>query len=384
MVVSVNAGELAPEVDEGRHLVHPVLLGVPRVVHLDHGDVQSICFVVYLLQSFDCLVAFNTVVFIKVDSHKFVFIKKFFQQLSVHFFNLIFCLKYILGRQPLQDPLSVHEIAIKHNGGHPSEINECWRVVDVVLPRRVWVVVLDKVDAKSVRLVVNLLQAFKNCVTLNALIIVEEDSYEGGSLEKLVEHAEVDGLYLVLKLPVVVVRQPFQHRIFRFEVTVKCKRVAVAEVYKSRESFDPVPLGQRRVFELDHLNSILIALVVNVLKLGDDLVTGAAVLLVEEDGEVLHLDHHRLQHRPSDQLNVRLNLHFDQPVENLLLNGEVSLIKVWNAFFEENKCRIRFHSNFLGEGSICCLHHGNPLFAHVVVDILQLCQGFQAAVTFLM
>ena len=77
-----------------------------------------------------------------------------------------------LGRQPLQDPLSVHEIAIKHNRGHPSEINQCRRVVDVVLPRRVWVVVLDKVDAKSVGLVVNLLQAFKNCVTLNALIIV--------------------------------------------------------------------------------------------------------------------------------------------------------------------------------------------------------------------
>ena len=77
-----------------------------------------------------------------------------------------------LGRQPLQDPLSVHEVAIKHNRGHPSEVDQSRRVVDVVLPRRVWVVVLDKVDAKSVRLVVNLLQAFKNCVTLNALIIV--------------------------------------------------------------------------------------------------------------------------------------------------------------------------------------------------------------------
>ena len=77
-----------------------------------------------------------------------------------------------LGRQPLQDPLSVHEVAVKHKGGHPSEVDQSRRVVDVVLPRRVWVVVLDKVDAKSVRLVVDLLQAFKNCVTLNALIIV--------------------------------------------------------------------------------------------------------------------------------------------------------------------------------------------------------------------
>ena len=144
------------------------------------------------------------------------------------------------------------------------------------------------------------------------------------------------------------------------------------------------PLGQRRVFELDHLNSILIALVVNVLKLGDDLVAGAAVLLVEEDGKVLHLDHHRLQHRPGDQLNVRLNLHFNQPVKNLFLDGEITLVQVWNAFFEEDKGWIRFHSNFLSEGSICRLHHGNPLFAHIVVNILQLCQGFQAAVTFLM
>ena len=183
--------------------------------------------------------------------------------------------------------------------------------------------------------------------------------------------------------------------------TVKCKRVAVAEVYESRESFDPIPssekcqymkdyvktgkpLGQRRVFELDHLNSILVALVVNVLKLGDDLVAGAAVLLVEEDGKVLHLDHHRLQHRPGDQLNVRLNLHFNQPVKNLFLNGEVSLIEVWNAFFEEDKGGISFHSDFLSEGGICRLHHSNPLFAHIVVNILQLCQGFQAAVTFLM
>ena len=63
-VVPVNAGELAPEVDEGRHLVHPVLLGVPSVVHLDHGDVQRVRFIVYLLQAFNCLVAFNTVVFI--------------------------------------------------------------------------------------------------------------------------------------------------------------------------------------------------------------------------------------------------------------------------------------------------------------------------------
>ena len=144
------------------------------------------------------------------------------------------------------------------------------------------------------------------------------------------------------------------------------------------------PLGQRRVFELDHLNSILVALVVNVLKLGDDLVAGAAVLLVEEDGKVLHLDHHRLQHRPGDQLNVRLNLHFNQPVKNLFLNGEISLVEVWNAFFEEDKGGISFHSDFLSEGGICRLHHSNPLFAHIVVNILQLCQGFQAAVTLLM
>ena len=143
------------------------------------------------------------------------------------------------------------------------------------------------------------------------------------------------------------------------------------------------PLGQRRVFELDHLDSVLVALVVNVLKLGDDLVAGAAVLLVEEDGEVLHLHHHRLQHRPGDQLDVRLNLHLNQPVKNLLLDGEISLVKVRNAFLEENKRRICLHSDFLREGGICRLHHRNPLFADIVVDVLQLGEGFQAAVAFL-
>ena len=63
-VVSVNAREFASEVDERRHLVDPVLLGVPRVVHLDHGDVQRVRFVVDLLQAFNCFVAFNTVVFV--------------------------------------------------------------------------------------------------------------------------------------------------------------------------------------------------------------------------------------------------------------------------------------------------------------------------------
>ena len=63
-VVSVNAREFASEVDERRHLVDPVLLGVPRVVHLDHGDVQRVRFVVDLLQAFNRFVAFNTVVFV--------------------------------------------------------------------------------------------------------------------------------------------------------------------------------------------------------------------------------------------------------------------------------------------------------------------------------
>ena len=87
------------------------------------------------------------------------------------------------------------------------------------------------------------------------------------------------------------VGRSFKKQYEALEFTVKCKRVAIAEVYKSRKSFDPVPkskkclyvrdlskmgipLGEWRVFELDHLNSILVALVVNVLQLGNDLVAG--------------------------------------------------------------------------------------------------------------
>ena len=61
---------------------------------------------------------------------------------------------------------------MENNRRHAPEINESRGVVDVVLPRRVRVVVLDKVDAERVRFVVDLLQAFQDGVTLNALIIV--------------------------------------------------------------------------------------------------------------------------------------------------------------------------------------------------------------------
>ena len=74
-VVSVNAREFASEVDERRHLVDPVLLGVPRVVHLDHGDVQRVRFVVDLLQAFNCFVAFNTVVFVWEKSDFYCIVK---------------------------------------------------------------------------------------------------------------------------------------------------------------------------------------------------------------------------------------------------------------------------------------------------------------------
>ena len=82
------------------------------------------------------------------------------------------CLDENLRGEPFQDLLSVHEISIENYRRHAPEINESRGVVDVVLPRRVRVVVLDKVDAVRVRFVVDLLQAFQDGVTLNALIIV--------------------------------------------------------------------------------------------------------------------------------------------------------------------------------------------------------------------
>ena len=108
----------------------------------------------------------------KIDRHKLIFIQKFLQKFPVDFLNLILRLEDVLRGEPGEDHLAVHEVAVVDDGRHPPEVDEGGGVVDVVLPRRVGVVVLDEVDAVRVGFVVDLLKAFQDRVTLNALIVV--------------------------------------------------------------------------------------------------------------------------------------------------------------------------------------------------------------------
>ena len=59
---SVDAWELPPEVDERRHLVDAVLLGVAVVVDLHERDVQGIGLAVDLLQVLQHLLAVGAVI----------------------------------------------------------------------------------------------------------------------------------------------------------------------------------------------------------------------------------------------------------------------------------------------------------------------------------
>ena len=68
----------------------------------------------------------------------------------------------------------------------------------------------------------------------------EEHGNEGGGGQKLVQHPEVDGLDLVLQLPVLVVNEPLQHRLFRLQVPVEGERLAVAEIHEGGEGLDAV------------------------------------------------------------------------------------------------------------------------------------------------
>ncbi len=53
--------------------------------------------------------------------------------------------------------------------------------------------------------------------------------------------------------------------------------------------------------------------------------------LTEVNGQVLQFLHHRFEHGPRDELDVALHLHLDQPVENLLLGGDVALEHIRNS-----------------------------------------------------
>ena len=62
--LSVDAGELPPEVDQGWQLVNPVFLGVSWIIDLDKGDVKSISLIINLLKTRNNLITLNTVVLI--------------------------------------------------------------------------------------------------------------------------------------------------------------------------------------------------------------------------------------------------------------------------------------------------------------------------------
>ena len=55
------------------------------------------------------------------------------------------------------------------------------------------------------------------------------------------------------------------------------------------------------------------------------------MLLTKVDCQVLHFLNHDLKHWSGDELNVTLDLHFNQPVKNFFLSFDVSLIDVRNA-----------------------------------------------------
>ena len=63
------------------------------------------------------------------------------------------------------------------------------------------------------------------------------------------------------------------------ELTVVCQRVAIPEVDEGGEGLDAVSLGQLGVLELDHLDPVVVTLVVNVLKLIQNLIASSAILL---------------------------------------------------------------------------------------------------------
>ena len=55
-----------------------------------------------------------------------------------------------------------------------------------------------------------------------------------------------------------------------------------------------LPFSKWRVLQLDHLDAEHVAVVVDILQLGDHLVARPAVRLVEEDGEILDLGERRM------------------------------------------------------------------------------------------
>jgi len=99
-------------------------------------------------------------------------------------------------------------------------------------------------------------------------------------VEQSVEHFQVDFLDLIGKFSVFVLNEPLEHVLLDHQVAVEEQRISIPEVNQGREGFDRVPLGQNVVVDFDHLDSVGIALVVNVLQLLQDFLAGTTIGLI--------------------------------------------------------------------------------------------------------
>jgi hypothetical protein len=61
--------------------------------------------------------------------------------------------------------------------------------------------------------------------------------------------------------------------------------------------------------------------------------------LTKENCQILDFFDHDFQHRPCDVFDVIVDLHLDEPIKNLLLGIQVSVVQVGNFLFEENQSR---------------------------------------------
>ena len=121
--------------------------------------------------------------------------------------------------------------------------------------------------------------------------------------------------------------------------------------------------------------------------------------LTEVDGEVVDLLDHGLEHGPRDELDVALHLHLDQPVQHLLLRGDVPLEHVRhrpvvqsmsdgmrhisatiynNQPVEEDESGHLLDAVLGGEVAVGRLDEVDVLPVGVVVDVLQRLQHGQA------
>ena len=125
----------------------------------------------------------------------------------------------------------------------------------------------------------------------------EENSHERRSFQKFIQHPEIHCFNFIFQFSVVIIYQPLQYRIFILQISIIGQGIAISKVDQSWESFNSIPakfvkvfawisfmvllpFGKLWVFQLNHLNSIHITIVINIFKFNNYLVTSSTVLLV--------------------------------------------------------------------------------------------------------